>query len=65
MRYLFDGSICYHVAGLAVIQDPALRTQRHFDKHADDITAIAFGPNKKIVATGETGRSPSIFVWDA
>jgi len=65
IRYLSDDTICYHVAGLAVVYDPEKRTQRHFDKHTDDISAIAFAQDKKTVATGELGKSPKIFVWDS
>lgn len=65
MRFLLDGSIAYHIAGLGVVFDPATRTQRHFDKHSEEVTAIAFAPDRRTVATGELGKRPKIFVWDA
>ena len=40
-------------------------TQRFFTKHKDDVTAIAVIPDSGIVATGEAGKKPLIFVWNA
>lgn len=65
LGYLIDGSIVYHAAGLGIVYDPETHSQRHFDKHTDDITALAVAPNKRIVATGEVGKKPKIYVWDA
>jgi len=65
LRYLADGSIAYHTAGLGVVYDQQTQTQRHFDKHTDDVTAMAVSPDGKTVATGEVGKKPKIFVWDA
>jgi len=65
VRFLVDGSVAYHAAGLGIVYDEEDKTQRHFDKHTDDITAIAFAPDKRTVATGEVGKRPKIFVWDA
>ena len=64
LRYLADGSIAYHTAGLGVVYDSQTQTQRHFDKHTDDVTAMAVAPDGKTVATGEVGKKPKIFVWD-
>ena len=33
--------------------------------HIDDVTAIAFSPDKRTIATGEIGPKPTIYVWDA
>lgn len=33
--------------------------------HTDDVTAIAFSPDKRLVATGEIGPKPIICIWDA
>lgn len=64
LRYLLDGTIAYHAAGLGIIYDPKTHSQRHFDKHTDDITAMAFASDKRTVATGEVGKKPKIYVWD-
>ena len=33
--------------------------------HTDDITALAISHDRTLVATGQVGLSPIIFVWDA
>lgn len=65
MRFLLDGSVGYHVAGLGVVFDAASHTQRHFDKHSEEVTAIAFASDRRTVATGDLGRRPKVLVWDA
>jgi len=71
-RFLADGSIAYHAAGLGIVsealgkdQPSSEATQRHFDKHIDDVTAMAFSSDRRIVATGEVGKKPKIYIWDA
>lgn len=78
VKYLVDGSIAYHAAGLGLVYNPEEHSQRHFDKHTDEVTVIAFAPGEEVykgkdkvsykprmVATGEAGKRPKIFVWDA
>jgi echinoderm microtubule-associated protein-like 1/2 len=59
-----DGSLLYYAAGVTVSYNPTTHKQRHFNKHHDDVTAIAFSPDGKYVATGEMGKRPSVFVID-
>lgn len=65
VKILKDGSVAYHAAAVGIVYDPDDHTQKHFIKHIDDITAIAFSSDKRTVATGEIGPKPSIYIWDA
>lgn len=45
--------------------DPETHTQKFFDLHGDDVTAMAFSPDRKYVASGENGKRPFTYIWDA
>lgn len=62
---LIDGSICYNAAALGVVYNPVEHTQRFFNLHIDDVTAIAFSSDRRTIATGEIGPKPSIYLWDS
>ena len=62
---LSDGCIAYHAAAVGIVYDSEDHTQRHFNKHNDDITSMAFSSDERTVATGEVGPKPSIYIWDA
>lgn len=64
LRYLQDGRIIYHAAGLGIALDKESMTQTFFNKHVDDIISFALSPNGDVAATGEVGRKPNIFIWD-
>eukprot|EP01017_Pseudomicrothorax_dubius_P042573 TRINITY_DN6973_c0_g1_i5.p1 TRINITY_DN6973_c0_g1~~TRINITY_DN6973_c0_g1_i5.p1 ORF type:complete len:396 (-),score=106.64 TRINITY_DN6973_c0_g1_i5:60-1247(-) len=63
LRYLRNGNIVYNAAALGIVMDVHTNTQRFFDKHADDVTAIDLHPDGEHVATGELGPKPTIYVW--
>lgn len=65
ISYLVDGSIAYHAAALGIVYDAKDHSQRFFNMHINDIISMAFSPDKKLVATGEIGPHPSIYIWDA
>jgi microtubule-associated protein-like 6 len=64
VAYLSDGNIAYHAAGVGIVYDPPSHKQDFFRAHIDDITACAFSPDGKTIATGEVGPNPSIYLWD-
>ena len=64
LTYLCDGSVAYHAAGLGICLDVGEYKQRFFNMHTDDVTAIAFSPDKRTIATGELGRRPVIYIYD-
>lgn len=41
------------------------QTDISIEAHCDDITALAMSKDRTLVATGQCGSSPLIFVWDA
>jgi WD40 repeat protein len=64
LTFLADGSIAYHAAALGIVYDPVNHAQRFFKEHIDDVTAIAFSPDRRLIATGEVGPKCSICIWD-
>eukprot|EP01006_Ploeotia_vitrea_P014079 TRINITY_DN37392_c0_g1_i1.p1 TRINITY_DN37392_c0_g1~~TRINITY_DN37392_c0_g1_i1.p1 ORF type:complete len:741 (+),score=138.60 TRINITY_DN37392_c0_g1_i1:114-2336(+) len=56
--------ILYFAAAVGVVHNLANNTQQFFFGHTDDILSIAFHKERKIVATGQQGKTPSICVWD-
>jgi hypothetical protein len=65
IEYMADNSVVYYAAGVAVKYDPATHTQTHFLEHRDDVTAIAYHPDKVHFASGELGKRPSCFIVDS
>ena len=64
VKYLNNGNIIYHAAGLGIVYTKSSHSQTFFNKHIDDIIAFALSSNRDMAATGEVGRRPNIFVWD-
>lgn len=65
IKYLPSGKLVYHAAAVGIVFDLEEFSQSFFVGHNDDITSFALSPNKDLVATGEVGRKPTIFVWDS
>lgn len=65
LRFLKDGSVGYFAAGCTVVYDPVSHTQKIFNKHHDDVTAIGFSPDRAYIATGENGKRPTVFIVDS
>ncbi|EQC41165.1 hypothetical protein SDRG_01142 [Saprolegnia diclina VS20] len=65
VRYLKSGDIAYPAASVVVLLEKAGPRQQHIIAHTDDILSFALHPNRSIGATGETGKTPKLIVWDA
>ena len=53
LKYLKNGNIVYNAAALGIVLDIPTNTQRFFNLHTDDITALDVHPDGVMVATGE------------
>jgi len=57
-------TILYFTASVGIVHNIETNTQKFFRNHSDDILSIAYHPGRRIVATGEKGKMPSVHVWD-
>ncbi|OQR95137.1 microtubule-associated protein [Achlya hypogyna] len=64
VRYTRSGEITYPAASVVVVLDKSGPTQRHVVAHTDDILSFALHPSRALGASGETGKTPKIIVWD-
>jgi WD40 repeat protein len=62
--WIDDKTVVYFAAGVGIVHDIAANTQRFFRGHTDDIVSIAYHPQRRVVVTGEQGRTPAFYVWD-
>ncbi|XP_033208456.1 echinoderm microtubule-associated protein-like 2 isoform X4 [Belonocnema kinseyi] len=53
LHLLPTGEIVYFVAGVVVLYNMEVHSQRHYIGHTDDVKCIAIHPNKLVVATGQ------------
>eukprot|EP00002_Diphylleia_rotans_P034049 TRINITY_DN7287_c0_g2_i1.p1 TRINITY_DN7287_c0_g2~~TRINITY_DN7287_c0_g2_i1.p1 ORF type:complete len:2704 (-),score=538.32 TRINITY_DN7287_c0_g2_i1:170-8281(-) len=60
-----DGELVYMAAATGVVFNPKTNTQKFFLDHTDDIVSLAYHRGMNIAATGQVGKNPFIFVWDA
>jgi microtubule-associated protein-like 6 len=65
LKYLKNGNVVYNAAALGIVLDIASNTQKFFNLHTDDITAMDVHPDGIMVATGEIGPKPVIYVWNS
>ena len=63
--YNSHGQAVLFSAGVASVVDAASGFQRFFARHTSDILCLALHPNGRVVATGQGGSSPRLFVWDS
>uniref|UniRef100_A0A2P2I0X4 Echinoderm microtubule-associated protein-like 2 n=1 Tax=Hirondellea gigas TaxID=1518452 RepID=A0A2P2I0X4_9CRUS len=58
---LASGEVVYFTAGVAIIYNVELNTQRYFAQHTDDIKSLAVHPDGETVATGQLkGRDDEV-----
>jgi echinoderm microtubule-associated protein-like 6 len=81
VHYNADGKAVYMTAALGVILDHDANEQKFFgggevetthkvdandtDHHTDDIMSIAMSSDRLTAVSGQVGRAPAIFTWDA
>ncbi|OQR83272.1 microtubule-associated protein [Achlya hypogyna] len=66
LRYGADASTCiYHTAAVGIVYSKAHHRQIFHFGHTDDIVCLAVHPEGHLVATGETGKTPKLILWDA
>lgn len=72
------GNLVYNVAALGVSHNYGTNTQKFFgggmltkkakvetNMHDDDILCLAISSDRKLVATGQVGPKPTVYIWDA
>jgi WD40 repeat protein len=69
VKYSNEEKIVYHTAALGIVLDKESNEQKFFEKHDEDMIALAIHPNRKIVATGQmakTGKAKliDIYLWE-
>ena len=66
VRYSAAGLIVYSAAAVGVVYSKSAGKQKFYvGAHSDDIISVAAHPSGQLFATGETGRQPSILVWNS
>eukprot|EP01017_Pseudomicrothorax_dubius_P038903 TRINITY_DN5902_c0_g1_i1.p1 TRINITY_DN5902_c0_g1~~TRINITY_DN5902_c0_g1_i1.p1 ORF type:complete len:714 (-),score=190.86 TRINITY_DN5902_c0_g1_i1:151-2292(-) len=71
--YINPQEIVYMIAALGIVMNKGTKVQRYFGAgekktakgHTDDIRSLAVCPKRELVATGEVGAQPKVFVWRA
>lgn len=64
VRYNANGEIVYPAASIGVTLDKVNFSQRFMAEHTDDVTALAMHPDTVLAATGQSGKTPLLIVWD-
>eukprot|EP00760_Papus_ankaliazontas_P036533 PhM_4_TR8339/c5_g1_i1/m.73333 len=64
IAWVDEETIVFPAAGVGVVHNIRTRKQIFCREHTDDIVSLAYHPTRRIVATGELGKTPAIVVWD-
>jgi len=62
---LVGESAIYFAANVIISQNISTRNQRFFTKHNDEVSCITLSENKSIIASGQIGDNPSIYIINA
>ncbi|EGR30797.1 hypothetical protein IMG5_123400 [Ichthyophthirius multifiliis] len=65
LRFTKSGKLVYNAAALGIVLDMQTNTQQFFNLHTDDIISLDLNNDGTLVATGEIGPKPYIYVWDS
>lgn len=65
VRYGLNGDIVYVAAAVGVVVAPKSKAQRFFQGHTEGISAYATSADGSLVATGQLGVRPRVFVWSS
>ena len=67
LYYSAKGALIYAAGAICIVQNMQTGVQSHFKLHTDMVTSLKVYHEEKgdtIVASGECGVHPSIFIWD-
>ena len=65
VRYGLNGDIVYVAATVGVVVAPKSKAQRFFQGHTEAISAYTTSADGSLVATGQLGVRPRVFVWSS
>ena len=65
IEYGQGASVVYFTAGVGINHNIDANKQKFFQKHTNEITSMDLSEDKKLVATGQRGKHPKIYIWDS
>ena len=65
LKYSATGEIVYTAANVGVIFNKTSMSQKFNAHHTDEVICMAISPDRRYVATGQTGNRPAIVVFDS
>lgn len=72
LKYLNQREFMYATGAMVIIQKLSENqarseqsSQRIFDKHSNDVTALSFKKSTNLIASGDIGKNPTILIWEA
>lgn len=61
--FIDTATVVYSAGGTGVVHNLATNSQLFFEGHDDDITCVTVSQDGTYAASGQMGKSPTIFVW--